>query len=100
MAGRPMFKATAQQRDRVIWMRSLGMSIQDIATAVGIDRATLAAKFKRGLRDGPTIARQELMAMVMEDAAKGKPAAQRLLAKMLERDADRRILCAFKRRGY
>ena len=47
---------------------------------------TLAESFKRELRDGPAIALQQLMAMAMKGAAEGKPAAQRLLAQMLERE--------------
>jgi hypothetical protein len=84
--GRPKFRPTREQRRTVMRTRSVGMTKSDIALIVGIDEATLRLHFERELRDGPRIMRQELMACVLEEAAKGKQAAIKLLAKMLDRD--------------
>ena len=73
---RPEFKPTDKQRHDVMLCHAVGMSNRD----------TLTKHFARELLHGRAIVRQELLAIVTEQAIKGKKSAIALLERMTRDD--------------
>jgi transposase-like protein len=88
-AGRPEFQPTAELRDKVELLRACGMSVEDIARAIGIARTTLEKHFSEELQMGPARKRAEFMGWLTESAKKGNVSAQKKLIELVDAKAAR-----------
>ncbi len=78
--GRPKFKPTPAQREKVMRLRADGWSIERIARSIGTDHETLRAAFPAELEHGADIKRAELLEYADKAAKKGNVAAIKWLS--------------------
>lgn len=83
--GRPEFKVSEALRRRVAIAAGGGMSHEEIAIAIGIDRNTLKKHFEAELSTGAFACRIEVLEAMHAAAGKGNVTAQRAY---LERDPE------------
>jgi len=69
--GRPEFKPTGPQRDRVKMLRADGWRTERIARDLGIDPGTLQKHFAEELEHGADISRAALLDLAWKGARKG-----------------------------
>lgn len=72
--GRPEFKPTKGQRDRVMRLRADGWSIERIARVMGVDFRTVAKHFAEELEHGADIKTDALLEYAEKGAKKGNNA--------------------------
>ncbi len=72
--GRPKFKPTPAQRDRVMRLRADGWSKERIARLIGTDHETLSANFAAELEHGADIKTDALLEAAERGAKKGNAA--------------------------
>lgn len=75
--GRPPFRPTAEQRERVAIAAGAGMSHEEIALAIGIARMTLEKYFEHELSIGAYQRRVEVLESLHAAAVKGNVTAAR-----------------------
>lgn len=73
MVGRPQFKPTPTQRNRVKMLRADGWSQERIARLIGIDVQTLLDRFSEEMEHGADMKRAELLQWAEKGAKKGNP---------------------------
>jgi DNA-binding CsgD family transcriptional regulator len=76
--GRPEHKPTVKSQARVASMAGGGMSQDEIAAALRIDRNTLAKHYKDDLTSGAAQRREEVLEVVRREALDGNLPAARL----------------------
>lgn len=76
-AGRPEFKATAEQRERVEILIGGGMAIEEIAAALNLSKNTLKKHFGIELRMGRSKKRAEVLEAMYNSAKGGNVSAQK-----------------------
>lgn len=79
MAGRPRFKPTAKQRERVKLLKADGWSNDRIAAQIGVSRNTLEAALAAELEFGADAKRMEVLENLAVASKKGNASASRLL---------------------
>ena len=79
MAGRPRFKPTPKQRERVKLLKADGWSNERIAAQLGVDPGTLAAAFANEIQFGADAKRLELIEAMERAAKKGNASAGKWL---------------------
>ena len=77
--GRPKFKPTAKQRDRVKLLKADGWSNERIAAQLGVDPGTLAVAFASEIEFGADAKRIEVIEAMQAAAKKGNASAGKWL---------------------
>lgn len=80
--GRPSFKPTRANRDKVCELLSVEMTQEDIARVIGCTVPTLRKHFREELKTGAAVKRAEVIGMLYVTAKKGNASAQRHLEAM------------------
>lgn len=80
--GRPPFLPSLEQRERVAIAAGAGMSHEEIAIGLGIDRHTLAKHFEYELSSGAYAKRLEVIEAMHQAAIKGSVSAQKAYAEL------------------
>lgn len=80
--GRPAYKPTLQTRKKVEMFLACGMSHEQIAAAIQIDRDTFAKHFAEEIQTGRGRARARILAMLVKSAQGGNVSAQKRLEEM------------------
>lgn len=83
-SGRPAFPVTPALRREVEQMRSVGMSIDEIAIAIGCSTPTLTKHFDAELTTGAAKRRREVVNLLYQTARKGNVSAQKKLEEMTQ----------------
>lgn len=104
MAGRPRYKPTKPQRDRVKLLRADGWSIERIAAQLGIAHTTLMSAFASEIEFGADAKRIELIEAMQAAAKKGNASAGKWLHDRFDlaraaRQVDERALPAAPKLG-
>jgi DNA-binding CsgD family transcriptional regulator len=84
--GRPPFKPTKAQRERVKTCKAAGMTNDELALGLGIDRNTLEKHFAYELGQGATNRRQEAMDKLWQLGKGGNVSALKAYISKLEED--------------
>lgn len=79
MAGRPRFKPTSKQRERVKLLKAVGWSNERIAAQIGISPDTLASAFANEIQFGADAKRIENIEAMEKAAKKGNASAGKWL---------------------
>jgi hypothetical protein len=79
--GRPTFKPTKEERERVLHMGKMGIRHQQIATAFGVDTKTLRKHFRRELANAAAQANLVVVEKIYELATGGNLTAAIFWAK-------------------
>lgn len=91
-AGRPEFQPTKEQRQRVEILVGGGMAIEEIASAMDIDKKTLSKHFGEQIRFGRSKKRAEVLEAMFNSAKGGNVSAQKAFIQLNSlADVDERV---------
>lgn len=91
-SGRPPFRVTPALRQRVVEMSVARMTHAQMAKVIGCEVHTLTKHFRTEIDHGPTLLRDEMVALLGVAARKGNVSAQKALVTISEREAASRAI--------